>query len=374
MVSSTKAYMPALWTTANRPTSVPNGTRGFNTTLQKEEYTSDNGTTWVQGATEDFVTSEVSAITPASIGAPQTDGTGATGAWGIDILGNSATATSISGAYVEDISGTANQINISGTAKNPILSTPQNIDTGASVEFNSVQMTQSIYEQVGTTAIFKTWPAIAGIGALIHVGLTDAQNSASSLTNYLEYKEEIENNASGSESLKISWNVVGDGLKKEALAYSGESEELSTDGDFRVNNQIIYDTIVAAQPPFDQVGSTKRIVSDDVMTEGALCKVSTLTDFRIQLMTALDTDSTGIICQAKNAVASVGDIAEVVGLDICPVILNTVAARGELLKKSAAVDGRVVASGAVPGAFCVALESGAVGDTITAAYLKNEVF
>lgn len=69
----TKKLIVPDWTTPTRPTSAPNGSVGYNATTGFNEFTYDNAVTW--------------SFSPLS------DGTGATGTWGINVSGNAATAT-----------------------------------------------------------------------------------------------------------------------------------------------------------------------------------------------------------------------------------------------------------------------------------------
>ena len=64
-----------------------------NLTTNNFQFTKNSGVAWEIFSSLEDITDALSALTPADIGAPQTDGTGATGTWPISVSGNASTVT-----------------------------------------------------------------------------------------------------------------------------------------------------------------------------------------------------------------------------------------------------------------------------------------
>ena len=152
----------------------------------------------------------------------------------------------------------------------------------------------------------------------------------------------------------------------------GISGAVNTNGTVTLPQNLTFSTNITsnATVPTHRV----KIVANEAIAIGEILKVSTAVDFRVEKMKTTDATSIAIVGVAATASAAAGDVIEVYGMSVFPVITNSVTTRGDYLIRSGAVSGRVIASVAAQGVFAVALQSGVAGNTILATLKWSESF
>lgn len=149
-----------------------------------------NGTIWQkidQTNTVTSVNSQVGAVVLdyADVGAPATDGTDATGTWGIDITGNAGTATNVAG-------GGANQIVYNtGAATSAFITAPTVANTflewsGSAFQWsaNPLGTVTSVDVSGGTTGLTTSGGPVTSSGTITIAGTLITSNGGTGLTSY----------------------------------------------------------------------------------------------------------------------------------------------------------------------------------------------
>ena len=155
-----------------------------------------NGTIWQkidQTNTVTSVNSQVGAVVLdyADVGAPATDGTDATGTWGIDITGNAGTATS-AGSATNVAGGGANQIVYNtGAATSAFITAPTVANTflewsGSAFQWsaNPLGTVTSVDVSGGTTGLTTSGGPVTSSGTITIAGTLITSNGGTGLTSY----------------------------------------------------------------------------------------------------------------------------------------------------------------------------------------------
>lgn len=150
------------------------------------QYTWSSVVTLVNGQ------SGVVVLTAADVGAPQTDGTGATGTWNIDITGNAATTTTATNAS-NLVGGSANRVVYqTGTNTTSFVTAPVAADTflrwtGSAFSWSALPgagTVTSVNGSGGTTGLTFSGGPITSSGTLTLGGTLTASNGGTGLASY----------------------------------------------------------------------------------------------------------------------------------------------------------------------------------------------
>lgn len=196
-------------------------------------------------------------ITPAGIGAPQTDGTGATGTWPVSISGNSATVTTNANltGVITSVGNATSIASQTGTGTkfvvdtSPILITPNiGAATGNSLTVTG-QLTSTVATGTAPLAVTSTTPvanlSIGGNAATVTTIPTlsnDVSNSGNAVT-----VTKINGATLGSTTATAGNLLIGDGTQWVTNPMSGnitiDSSGVTTIGALQVTNAMLAGSI-----------------------------------------------------------------------------------------------------------------------------------
>lgn len=225
------------------------------------------------------------------------------------VLGVTSAAT---GYEFKSVLGTSNQITVTHAVNSITLSTPQNIDTGASPTFKQLTLTQgTITSDAQILSMTSTWNSGATTFTLIKSNVTDTLSASGSLLIDLQvasaskFKADKSGNATFAGSMTSDSAVIGGGYGSTGVTISSAGNiqangTLTIDSTALISGQLTADGGITADSGVFTVADT----SGNIHTSGTLDVDSTST---FGNTITLDNATSNLINFGANGVAAPSD-------------------------------------------------------------------